>query len=372
MKSPDTRGPFGAAVGTVALASILNPLNTSMLAVALPQVQREFGTSAGAAMWLHSLSGRRGAPANDPRARALEPPTPDGVARHRGDDRQSRRRGVFLETMGWRPIFLMNLLITVAGVLLVLSQFTGDRVRDRGDRGAVAGFRAPARRAPLVSVYARFAAACTVFFAAFFALPLWLDQFRGLTPVATGATLFPMVLVSALATAVAIRVSQSGIPRTLAWGASGLCLGTALLTTMDAQTPMVVPVVAMVALGAAHAFNNISLQAELSEVTSPKRFGTTAGFFQTAPFVGAGLATGLLGIMVADAPTTDRVSAVDRDRAPERRFARVGHWLVEEDGKSFDHERVAYWSARRTLRRCRLALAGLRALHVDLMAPFRP
>jgi hypothetical protein len=70
---------------------------------------------------------------------------------------------------------------------------------------------------------------------------------------------------------------------------------------------MVIPVGAMVALGAAHAFNNLGLQAELSEVTPPARLGTTAGFFQTARFVGAGLAAGLLGIMVADAPTTDRL-----------------------------------------------------------------
>jgi MFS family permease len=55
MTSRGTRGPSGVAVGTVALTSLLNPLNTSMLAVALPQVQREFGTSAGASTWLHTL-----------------------------------------------------------------------------------------------------------------------------------------------------------------------------------------------------------------------------------------------------------------------------------------------------------------------------
>jgi hypothetical protein len=52
---------------------------------------------------------------------------------------------------------------------------------------------------------------------------------------------------------------------------------------------------------------SLGLQAELSEVTPPERLGTTAGFFQTARFVGAGLAAGLLGVMVADIPTTDRL-----------------------------------------------------------------
>ena len=36
-----------AAVATVALAAVLNPLNTSMIAVALPELGRIFGVSAG-------------------------------------------------------------------------------------------------------------------------------------------------------------------------------------------------------------------------------------------------------------------------------------------------------------------------------------
>jgi hypothetical protein len=120
--------------------------------------------------------------------------------------------------------------------------------------------------------------------------------------------MLPLVIVSALITPVAIRtVVRSGVPRTLVVGASGLCLGTGLLATVDTQTAMVMPLAAMVALGAAHAFNNLGLQAELSDVTPPERLGTAAGFFQTARFVGAGLAAGLLGLTVANGTITDRL-----------------------------------------------------------------
>jgi Major Facilitator Superfamily len=215
------------------------------------------------------------------------------------------RRRAHWHRVGWRAIFLVNLPIALAGALLVLSRFPADRADDRRDPGASVGFHAPA---PLVSVCARFAAACTVFFAAFFALPLWLDQSHGLSPVATGAMMLPLVIVSALITPVAIRiVVRSGVPRTLAVGASGLCLGTGLLATADTKTAMVTPLAAMVALGAAHAFNNLGLQAELSDVTPPERLGTAAGFFQTARFVGAGLAAGLLGLTVADGTIIDRL-----------------------------------------------------------------
>jgi MFS family permease len=54
MESPATRRSARPAVGTVALAAALNPLNTSMLPVALSQLQRAFGTSTGASTWLLS------------------------------------------------------------------------------------------------------------------------------------------------------------------------------------------------------------------------------------------------------------------------------------------------------------------------------
>ena len=52
MKSPSTRPSALTAVSTVALAAMLSPLNTSMMPVALPEVQREFSTSASTSTWL--------------------------------------------------------------------------------------------------------------------------------------------------------------------------------------------------------------------------------------------------------------------------------------------------------------------------------
>jgi MFS family permease len=277
-----THAPSGAAVRTIALASMLTPLNTSMLPVALPHVQREFGTSANASTWLltvfalgsavgHPLAGvladrlgpRRvlmaglciaGASALAASgvetfarlvalraAQALGTSTafPAGIALLRlSNTRESSGDslpaawlgavamtgnlaaalgpmlgGVLMGTVGWRAIFLVNLPIALAAALLVLSQFPADRADARRDPGAFVGLGATA---PLVSVCARFAAACTVFFAAFFALPLWLDQSHGLSPVATGAMMLPLVIVSALVTPVAIRtVATRAVVRAL-------------------------------------------------------------------------------------------------------------------------------------------------------------
>src|SRR5215831_8455653 len=55
MKSPSTQPSARRAVGAIALATMLSPLNTSMIPIALPELQRAFDTSAGAATWLLSV-----------------------------------------------------------------------------------------------------------------------------------------------------------------------------------------------------------------------------------------------------------------------------------------------------------------------------
>jgi MFS family permease len=375
MKSPGTRPSARTAVITIAVAAMLSPLNTSMMPVALPELQREFGMSAGTSTWLltvfalasavgHPLAGHL-ADRHGPRRvlmaglvvtgagalgaayattfslllvlRALQALStsaafPAGIVLLRMlDDRDDWGRplppawlgtvamssnlgaalgpvlgGVFVATVGWRAIFVANLPIVIAGMVLVLRQFPVDPEYKRRDGGGVA-YHLTALQRPLFSVYARFAAACTVFFAGFFALPLWLVQSCGFGAVETGAMMIPMVIVSALTTPVAIRtVSRSGVAATLALGASGLCLGTALLAMTDTQSSIVAPLATMVAFGASHAFNNLGLQAELSHLASPAQLGAATGLFQAARFVGAGLAAGLVGITVAnDAPTED-------------------------------------------------------------------
>src|SRR5262249_44692576 len=48
----DTHSSTHTAVATVAVAAMLSPLNTSMMPIALPGLQRELGASAAASTWL--------------------------------------------------------------------------------------------------------------------------------------------------------------------------------------------------------------------------------------------------------------------------------------------------------------------------------
>jgi MFS family permease len=353
---------------------MLSPLNTSMFPIALPDLQREFSTSARASTWLltvfalvsavgHPLAGYL-ADRLGPRrvlfaglvvtglsgliaacaatftlllalrtTQALGTATafPAGIALLRilGSWNRSDRQlppawlgavamvsnlgaalgpmlgAALLVTLGWRALFLANLPIVIAAALLLLRHFPADRADMGADAGRAKRSRIVLQR-QLFSVSARFAVVCTVFFAAFFGLPLWLLQSSRLGAVGTGAVMAPMVIASALITPMAARtVSRSGAAAASLVGAGGFCLGTGLLITVNGQTSVVVLMAAMAALGTSLAFNNLGLQAQLTNEVSPAQLGTASGLFQAARFVGAALATGLLGITVTNDAATD-------------------------------------------------------------------
>jgi MFS family permease len=375
MKSRHAPPSTLAAVGTVAVATVLNPLNTSMIAVALSELGRVFGVSASASTWLvsafalasavgHPLAGRladglgprrvlvaglviAGAsglaasyavtfpvlvalrallalgtsttfPAGVGVLRSLE--VPDGSNRPvpagwLGAVAMSGNLsaalgpvvgGSLIATAGWRAIFLVNVPIAIAGIGLALRHLPADP--DPGRRAPEVSVRRGtlATRGPLLSVYARFAMACVVFFSFFFALPLWLEHVGQLSAAMTGLMVLPLAGGAALATPFAIwTVSRAGTPRALVVGAGGLCLGAALLTTVGVQTSIVALLAAGLSLGVSNAFNNLGLQAELSHLAMRETIGTAAGLFQTARFIGAALAGGLVGVIFSNEPTTD-------------------------------------------------------------------
>src|SRR5262245_13279899 len=283
MLSPGMVPSARPAVGTVAVAAMLSPLNTSMFPVALPALQREFSTSASATTWLltvFALASAVGHPVAGYLADRLGPRCvlvaglvitglsalvaalatafaplvgvrtvqalgtgtafPAGIALLRRLDTPQRSDrplppawlgavtmvsnlgaavgpilgGALLVTLGWRALFLANLPIVIAATFLLLHHFPADRAGMRGEAGG-ATYRSAVVGGPLLSVSVRFAVACTVFFAAFFALPLWLLQSSTLGAVATGAVMAPMVIASALIMPLAIRtVARSGAAAT--------------------------------------------------------------------------------------------------------------------------------------------------------------
>lgn len=181
--------------------------------------------------------------------------------------------------------------VSVATVSLLLSSFS----------------LAAAIAQPLMGVYAQFAGINILFYAVFFVMPLWLEQVRGFASGLAGLLLLPISGIGVLATPVAARlISRSGSRPALIIGALLLVVGSLLLLILNATTPVIVILAVGGVLGIPNGFNNLGLQADLYEYASAQYRGAASGQFQTFRYVGAILATSLLGTTI----TNDRLHII--------------------------------------------------------------
>jgi MFS transporter, DHA2 family, methylenomycin A resistance protein len=263
--------------------------------------------------------------------------------------------GGLLSVVTWRLIFAVN--VPVGAVALVLLAWTGRSPRRRvpfdwaGQLTAVlamggltygaieagaAGFTAPrvlvalavavlalaaflagqARGAhPMVPLElfrsATVSAAVAVGFAfivGYYGLPfvmsLYLQQLRGLSPVATGLVFLPMMLVGAILTPFSARLAERLGARLLIGG--GLILmtaGLAVLAVVPASTPVWVLAGLMILVGLAGPLVSPPVTAVLLNSVPGHQAGVASGVFNTSRQVGGALAVAIFGALLAHPAT---------------------------------------------------------------------
>jgi len=413
-------------VGTILLGTLLNPLNSSMIAVALVRLRDDFGVSLATASWLVSafyLAAAVGQPlmgriadllghrrvfcagwllvaltgvlapfapsfgwlvtARAVQALGTSAAFPAGLAmiRRSSSDPEGRPPaaalgalavaasvsaalgpvlgGALVSIAGWQAIFLVNPALAVAGLPLALRHLPHDPPRSGGlehivrtiDWAGIAFFtgvlggllglllslaehplwplaalvlasaiglvwRERRASAPIVdlavagnpriaAVYAQYAAVNIVFYGAFFGLPQWLEEVRGYAPAEAGLLLLPVAGLGIVATPLAARmIDRRGYRLPLLLGSLGLAVGSVGLTLVSDASPLWAIVAVSATLGIPNAFNNLGLQAALYERTPAPSTGAAGGLFQTFRYVGAILATALIGAFLGERATT--------------------------------------------------------------------
>lgn len=416
---------------TLSLGTVLNPLNSSMIAVALVSLQRDFEVGIATSTWLASgfyvvaavcqpLMGRLADQLGARRlfvaglvvmgaASALAPLAPDfgwllvvrlvqaaatstaypsalilvrsaaGGGRD-GDRTQPPARalavlsvaasgsaalgpvlgGLLVAVAGWEAVFLVNVPVTVVGVVLAVRVLAGVPV-ERGPRLGLRELDLPgialfggtlvalivgvlsladeplwwtapvvvacgvllvwrersvaepfldvrglvANRA-LSTVLAQQGGINLVFYCIFFGMPIWLEQVRGFDPATVGLLVLPTTLLSVLvtpATARAIRRHGSTGPRLLGLGL--LVVAASALQLLGDTTPVVLLLGIAVLLGVPNGVTNLSLQTALYSAAPAGRMGASAGLFQTFRYLGAIAATSVLGVILEQNLSTD-------------------------------------------------------------------
>ncbi len=265
--------------------------------------------------------------------------------------------GLLVAFVGWEALFLVNVPLALAALLIVRQAAPADAARERGSFAAllrdsdipgILGFvsslllvmmalldvapgfrwwllaggtliaalfvwrelrftppfldlRLLGRNRPLMLVYVGFAVFNSVYYFAFFGLPQLLQEAGGYNPGLVGLLMLPLAAASVLATPWAVRaMGRFGVRRVLIAGVVLLAVVAALmwLLTGSVAIPLVLALTAL--LGVPFGAVSIASNQGMFVSTRPQERGVAAGIFQTCRYVGAITATVLIGVFAAD------------------------------------------------------------------------
>lgn len=344
----------------VALGALFNPLNSSMIAVALADIEAEFHVGVAAVTWLAAgfyLTGILVPPVMGTLADRLGPrlvfcaglvtmavtgvlaalaPTypvllvvrllqafgscatmPAGMAivqaAMAGEDGRPPPRviatismvltasaaagpvlsGFLISLWGWRAIFLVN--VPLAALALTVALRWLPKVRVDGPRRAVL----PRPNPRLLATCGEFALVNVVFYAAFFAVPLWAQRSAGVPAHIAGLLVLPMAALAIVMTPVAVLLAaRAGMRAVLVLSAALLLAGSCVIPAVG---PIGLVLVAVSLLGVASAFSQFGLNSLVFVHAGPRDTGVAVGLFQASRYVGAATASSLLGVLFEQA-----------------------------------------------------------------------
>ncbi|MEU3312399.1 MFS transporter [Streptomyces sp. NPDC048387] len=158
--------------------------------------------------------------------------------------------------------------------------------------------RMVARNRPLAATYVRCMATYVVFYSITYALPQWLQQGRGLSETQSGLVMLPVAVLGIATTMWATRLVRRGLRTVLVAGSAALCLGSAALALFGSSVPLWQILVIAAVLGLPNGFNSLGNQTLMYRTAPAAQIGTASGLLRTSQYVGANLASALVGIAV--------------------------------------------------------------------------
>jgi predicted MFS family arabinose efflux permease len=261
--------------------------------------------------------------------------------------------GLLVSLVGWQALFLINVPLSLAALLIVRKYAPVDEDRERGsaaellrdsDIPGILGFvgsltlvmmallnvmpdarwwllaggtvlaglfvwrelkfsppfldlRLLGRNRPLLLVYLGFAVFNGIYYFAFFGLPQLLQEAAGYDPGVVGLLMLPLAAMSVIATPFAVRaIDRFRVRRVLIAGVLFLvaAAGAMWLLTASFAIPLVLLLTAL--MGIPWSVVSIASSQGMYVSTQPHERGVAAGIFQTCRYLGAITATVMIGI----------------------------------------------------------------------------
>ncbi|WP_426976307.1 MFS transporter [Pseudarthrobacter sp. O4] len=261
--------------------------------------------------------------------------------------------GLLVSLVGWQALFLINVPLSLAAILLVRRFAPADEGRERGrasellrdsDIPGILAFLAAmvlvmmallnvlpeyrwwllgggtllavlfvwrelrfappfldlrllGRNRPLLLVYLGFALFNGVYYFAFFGLPQLLQEAAGYDPGIVGLLMLPLAAMSVVVTPFAVRaIDRFGVKRVLIIGVVLLVAASGMMWLLTASfaIPLVLALTAL--MGVPYGVASIASSQGMYLSTRPEESGVAAGIYQTCRYLGAITATVLIGI----------------------------------------------------------------------------
>jgi predicted MFS family arabinose efflux permease len=264
--------------------------------------------------------------------------------------------GLLVSFVGWEALFLVNVPLAVAALLIVRKAAPRDEAREHGsvaglvrdsDIPGILAFvcslllvmmaalnvapgyrwwmlaagtviaalfawrelrfdrpflnlRLLGRNRPLLLIYLSFAVFSSVYYFVFFGLPQLLQEGGGYDPGVVGLLMLPLAAMSVVATPWAVKaMGMFGVRRVLLAGVVLLTLVAALMWLLTGS--LVIPLVAVLTalMGVPYGTVSIATNQGMFVSTRPQDRGVAAGIYQTCRYVGAITATVMIGVFAA-------------------------------------------------------------------------
>lgn len=196
------------------------------------------------------------------------------------------------------PLWWLVPVVAVLAVLLVL--------RERAVAEPFLDVRGLVANRALSTVLVQQGGINLIFYCIFFGMPMWLEHVRGFDPATVGLLVLPTTVLSLIVTPItarAIRRHGSTGPRLL--GLALMVVAASALQLLGDDTSVALLLCIAVLLGVPNGVNNLSLQTSLYSAAPAGRMGASAGLFQTFRYLGAIAATSVLGVILEQNLSTD-------------------------------------------------------------------
>jgi MFS family permease len=255
--------------------------------------------------------------------------------------------GLLVGFTGWRSIFLVNVPVAAAGIVLALLWLPADDPARRERHGSLdlvgvalfaAGLttlllflmrlrshppyvllgtavvlfaalvwwelrreepfldvRMLAANRALTMTYARYALTWLVIYSVVYGFSQWLEDGRGLGPGMTGLLTLPMPIVGTVAAAYVSR--RGGVRGPMLAGTLAMIGGTLALELLHAASPLVLLVLVTAVLGLPQGLLPVANQTALYRQAPPAHTGSAAGLLRTSQYGGAILQSSLIGVL---------------------------------------------------------------------------